>query len=92
MLMKKRYSNIRAELSAEEKNAAEKIKEFKSSVEKAESRLKALRNYNGLSELDRETVDLLVNKIYVSGDGNIKIVLNFEDPCRQLKKYIEKAG
>lgn len=92
MLMKKRYSNMRTELSAEEKNAAEKIKEFKNTVEKAESRLKALRNYNGLSELDRETVDLLVNKIYVSGDGNIKIVLNFEDPCRQLKKYIEKAG
>lgn len=65
---------------------------LKTLLKKVESRLKALRNYNGLSELDRETVDLLVNKIYVSGDGNIKIVLNFEDPCRQLKKYIEKAG
>ena len=41
-------------------------------------------------EINREIVEILIDKILVSEDQSITVVLNFADPFKLLKDYLQE--
>ena len=57
---------------------------------KAKSIIRQLKEKRTVKEIDRELMDLLVDKIYVSDNHTIKVELAFQDPFKEIHEYANK--
>jgi|GEM_PF-6050999 len=60
-------------------------------VSEAEKWMQTIKEAHCLPMLDRPLVELLVQKITVSKDRSIKLILNYADPYEQLLNYVNEA-
>ena len=89
--MKERYSSeydaaLKAEIAAKVDFA-----KHDHIVSEAEKWMQTIKEAHCLPMLDRPLVELLVQKITVSKDRSIKLILNYADPYEQLLNYVNEA-
>ena len=79
---KARYDGEREALLREEREAELKALAVKETINTAQKWLNSLRQYRRLPVLNREIVDIIVDKIFVFSDKRIEIRLNYSDPYK----------
>lgn len=79
---KARYDGEREALLREEREAELKALAVKETINTAQKWLNSLRQYRRLPVLNREIVDIIVDKIFVFSDKRIEIRLNYADPYK----------
>lgn len=96
--MKARYNQEREALLEEEHEAELKLLELKETYNTATKWLNCLKQYGKVPELNKELVDLIVDKIYVFNDKRIQVILNYGDPYKAFasiltdKEVLENVG
>ena len=88
--MKKRYSTELKEVEAKEAEAKEEAVKLGTVLSSAKQWANTLKEYHKLPEINREIVEILIDKILVSEDQSITVVLNFADPFKLLKDYLQE--
>ena len=88
--MKKRYSAELKEVEAKEAEAKEEAVKLGTVLSSAKQWANTLKEYHKLPEINREIVEILIDKILVSEDQSITVVLNFADPFKLLKDYLQE--
>jgi len=78
-------------LLEEEAKAIEEMKSLNVAVTSTQRWIKALKQYHKIPEITREIVEVLVDKIYVTKDKNLRIILNYADPYKDLYDYLKKV-
>ena len=81
---KARYAKEREALLSEEREAEKKTLSMKETYNTAQKWLNSLRQYRRLPMLNKEIVDIIVDKIFVFSDKRIQISLNYKDPYKEF--------
>lgn len=90
-IMKQRLDHNLELLLEEEAKAIEEMKSLNVAVTSTQRWIKALKQYHKIPEITREIVEVLVDKIYVTKDKNLRIILNYADPYKDLYDYLKKV-
>lgn len=96
--MKARYTQEKNALMEEEREAELKVLEAKETYNTAQRWLDSLKQYRKVPALNKELLDLIVDKIYVLNDKRIQVVLNYDDPYKAFasiltnKEVLENVG
>lgn len=88
--MKKQYAKKYDELLQEETKALSDIRVRDAALGATEKWLDAIKRYQKIPSIDRALLNLLVARIEVSKDREIKIILNYEDPYQPIMKFLER--
>ena len=88
--MKNRYSAELKEVEAKEVTAKEEVAKLGTVLSSAKQWANTLKEYHKLPEINREIVDILIDKILVSEEQSIIVILNFADPFKSLKNYLQE--
>lgn len=93
------YSQMKAKYSAQydailldESRTFSEIKKLDMAIVSSSKWIQSIKRFHKLPAIDREIVELLIDKIYVSGNKEIKIILNYADPFKELLGYLEEIG
>lgn len=87
--MRTQYERQRDELISQEAQAGERINALEAALSSTERWLQSVKQYHTLSEIDREVMDALVEKVLVFADRHIKIVLRYADPYKPLSDFLQ---
>ncbi len=87
--MRTQYERQRDELISQEAQAGERINALVAALNSTERWLQSVKQYHTLSEIDREVMDALVEKVLVFADRHIKIVLRYADPYKPLSDFLQ---
>lgn len=88
--MKKQYAKKYDELLQEETKALSDIRARDAALGATEKWLDAIKRYQKIPSIDRALLNLLVARIEVSKDREIKIILNYEDPYQPIMEFLER--
>lgn len=88
--MRKQYAKKYEELLQEETKALSGIRAKDAALGATEKWLDAVKRYQKIPSIDRAILNLLVARIEVTKDREIKIVLNYEDPYEPISKFLER--
>lgn len=89
--MKQRYTQELNALVELEEKAAIKKDSLRSAIVSTERWLELIRKYRTLPEINREILELLVQKIWIYADKHIKIILNYADPYKPIEKFLTEV-
>lgn len=87
--MKVKYSQQLEVLLEAEAKAATVKNAHKSVVSSTNAWLQAVKKYQALPELNAEIVGQLVKEILVYEDRHIKVILNYADPYKPIKQFLD---
>ena len=88
--MKRQYAREYEALLQEETKALSDIRAKDAVLSATEKWLDAIKRYQKLPSLDHTLLNLLVARIEVSKDREIKIILNYEDPYQPIMEFLER--
>ena len=88
--MKRQYAREYEALLQEETKALSDIRAKDAVLSATEKWLDAIKRYQKLPSLDHTLLNLLVTRIEVSKDREIKIILNYEDPYQPIMEFLER--
>ncbi len=88
--IKKQYAKKYDELLQEETRALSDLRAKDAALSITQKWLDAVKRYQKLPSIDRGLLELLVERIEVSKDGTIRIVLRYDDPYRPIAEYLER--
>lgn len=86
--MKARYTQERNALMEEEREAELKLLEAKETYNTAQRWLNSLKQYGKVPTLNKELIDLIIDKVYVFNDKRIQVVLNYGDPYKAFASIL----
>lgn len=87
---KGRYNAEYEHLLEEENRLFTSSKKLGNIVASSNKWIQFVKEYRAIPEVDRKAVEYLVKRINIYPDKRIQIILNYEDPFRQISEYIEK--
>lgn len=88
--MKRRYNEQRDALLKQEVKAEQEMRMMSSVLDSSKKWLDMIRKCRGSSQVTREIVDCLVQRIEVDHNRNIRITLNYKDPYQALEQYMHR--
>lgn len=88
--IKKNYTHQLVQLSDLEDSLNIRAQGFDSAVMTTQKWLHAIKEYKALPVINREIVDILIEKILISDSQKVKIELAYKDPYEPLKTYIKE--
>ena len=88
--MKKQYAREYEKFLQEETKALSDIRAKDAALGATEKWLDAMKRYQKLPSMDHTLLNLLVARIEVSKDREIKIILNYEDPYQPIMEFLER--
>ena len=88
--MKKQYAKKYDELLQEETQALSDMRAKDAALSITEKWLDAIKKYQEIPDIDHALLKLLVERIEVSKDRNIKIVLNYKDPYQPIMEFLSR--
>lgn len=88
--MKKQYSKKYNDLLQEETQALSDMREKNAALSVTGKWLETIRKYQKLPVIDKALMDLLVERIEVSKDKTIKIILNYKDPYQPVMEFMNR--
>lgn len=88
--MKKQYSKKYNDLLQEETQALSDMREKDAALSVTGKWLETIRKYQKLPVIDKALMDLLVERIEVSKDKTIKIILNYKDPYQPVMEFMNR--
>lgn len=86
---KNRYSEQLERLLEEENKAFAATKELGNLLTSTERWLRTLKAYHAMPEIDRKTVEYLVERINIYHDRRVEIILNYRDPYQMLRDFVD---
>lgn len=88
--MKEKYSARYEELLSEESRLFGEIKKLDMALASSSKWIQALKQYHKVPVIDRAIVELLIDKIYITENRDIKIILNYADPYKELRDHLRE--
>lgn len=88
--MKRQYAREYEALLREETKALSDIRAKDAVLGATEKWLDAIKRYQKLPSLDHTLLNLLVTRIEVSKDREVKIILNYADPYQPIMEFLER--
>lgn len=88
--VKERYLQERDALLEEEKTAENQCAQRKEAALTAYQWLNRLKQYRRVPVIDKELVDLLIDKILIYGGNRIQVKLNYSDPFNAFSTVLSK--
>ncbi len=88
--MKGQYAKKYDELLQEETRALSDLRAKDAALSVTRKWLDAVKRYQKLPTIDRGLLELLVERIEISKDRGIRIILNYDDPYRPISEYLER--
>ena len=88
--MKEKYSTQYDKLLSEEANLFGELKKLDMALSSSSKWIEALKQYHKVPKIDRGIVELLINKIYITENRDIKVVLNYADPYKELREHLRE--
>jgi len=85
---KKRYNGEYEQLLEEENRLFSSSKKLGNIVASSNKWIQFVKEYRSLPDIDRKAVDYLIKRINLYPDKRIEIILNYEDPFRQISEYV----
>lgn len=67
----------------------QKVSEKQQTVMTAKKWLEQLKRYHTLEEIDREMMDLLVNRVLIYRNNMIHVELHYSDPYKEFRSLFE---
>lgn len=89
--MKRQYTKKYEELLQEQETALLDLRAKDAALSSTGKWLDAIKTYRKLPAMDHAILALLVERVEVSEDKHIKIVLNYADPYRPIKEFLRKV-
>lgn len=90
--MKEKYSERYDKLLLEESSLFDEIKKLDMALVSTTKWIQAMKKYHKLPVIDRDIIALLIDKIYVTESRDLKIVLNYADPYKELRECLNEIG
>ena len=88
--MKEKYSARYEELLSEESRLFGEIKKLDMALASSSKWIQALKQYHKVPVIDRAIVELLIDKIYITENRDIKVILNYADPYKELRDHLRE--
>ena len=88
--MKRQYAREYEALLQEETKTLSDIRAKDAVLGATEKWLDAIKRYQKIPSIDRALLNLLVARIEVSKDREIKIILNYADPYQPIMEFLER--
>ena len=89
--IKKNYMRQLTQLSEQEEDLNIRARGYDNAVMTTQKWLSAIEKYKSLPVVNREVVDILIDKIFVSDSRKVKIKLAYKDPYEALKTYLRET-
>lgn len=89
--MKKQYSKRYDDLLREETQILSDMSIKNTAFNLTGKWFEAIKKYQKLPVIDSTLLNLLVNRIEVSKDKTIKIILNYQDPYKPIREFMNRA-
>lgn len=89
--LKEKYNLEYERLAEEERTVMCQETQLDHQIDSAKKWINALKQYQRIPVVDRELLDLLINKIYVFSDKRIRIELKYKDPFAPLMEFLEEV-
>lgn len=89
--MKKRYTQQYEQLLQEETVAGAETRVLEHALNSSRKWVDALKEYEKLPDINRELLDLLVDKIEITADRRVRIILHYADPYQPLLTFLKQA-
>lgn len=90
-LLKMRYQEELDYWVDEEARAQEDKNDLDAALAACTQWIDTIEKYGKLPEINREIVDLLVDRIEIGADKHIKIMLTYSDPYQPLNSFLERV-
>lgn len=90
VMMKEKYSARYEELLSEESRLFGEIKKLDMALASSSKWIQALKQYHKVPVVDRAIVELLIDKIYITENRDIKVILNYADPYKELRDHLRE--
>ena len=87
--IKARYRSEHSLLEQQEQNISRECERIKAALGTAETWLAAIRRYREIPRIDREIVDVLVDRILVFEDRSIRISMTYGNPYALLETCLD---
>lgn len=88
--MKEKYSARYEELLSEESRLFGEIKKLDMALASSSKWIQALKQYHKVPVIDRAIVELLIDRIYITENRDIKVILNYADPYKELRDHLRE--
>lgn len=89
--LKEKYNLEYERLAEEERTAMCQETQLDHQIDSAKKWINALKRYQRIPVVDRELLDLLIDKIYVFSDKRIRIELKYKDPFAPFMEFLEEV-
>ena len=86
---KRRYNDQYESLLEEENKAFAESKELSNLVAGTDQWIRVLKECHAFPDIDRKTVEYLVDRINIYRDRRVEIILNYQDPYQALLDYVK---
>lgn len=92
LYMKEHYSQQYEDMLAAETEALKELRRLDFAVSTTQKWLAAVKSYQRMPSITRDTIDALIDSIEVYEDRYIKINLNYADPYQPIMQYLDGIG
>lgn len=89
--LKETYNLEYERLAEEERTVMCQETQLDHQIDSAKKWINALKRYQRIPVVDRELLDLLIDKIYVFSDKRIRIELKYRDPFAPFMEFLEEV-
>lgn len=89
--LKEKYNLEYERLAEEERTVMCQETQLNHQIDSAKKWINALKRYQRIPVVDRELLDLLIDKIYVFSDKRIRIELKYKDPFAPFVEFLEEV-
>lgn len=89
--LKEKYNLEYERLAEEERTVMCQETQLDHQIDSAKKWINALKRYQRIPVVDRELLDLLIDKIYVFSDKRIRIELKYKDPFAPFVEFLEEV-
>lgn len=89
--LKETYNLEYERLAEEERTVMCQETQLDHQIDSAKKWINALKRYQRIPVVDRELLDLLIDKIYVFSDKRIRIELKYKDPFAPFMEFLEEV-
>lgn len=89
--LKEKYNLEYERLAEEERTVMCQETQLDHQIDSAKKWINALKRYQRIPVVDRELLDLLIDKIYVFSDKRIRVELKYKDPFAPFMEFLEEV-
>lgn len=87
---KQKYNDEYEHLLEEENRLFTSSRRLGNIVASSERWIQTLKEYQSIPVIDRNVVDFLVKRINIYSDKRVELILNYDDPFKQVSEYLEQ--